>query len=65
MRLREIRHIRGLTLKQVADEAKVSEAAMSLYERGKRNPNLVTAYRIAKALGVTIDELMGTSKKAG
>jgi putative transcriptional regulator len=63
MRLRELRHIKGLTLKQVAQKAKVSESAMSLYERGKRNPNLVTAYRIAKALGVTVDELIG--KKAG
>ena len=50
-------------MKQVADAAQISEAAVSLYENGKRFPNLSTAYKIAKALDVSIDELIG--KKAG
>lgn len=62
MNLREIRHSKGLTMKQVATMANVSEAAISLYERGQRVPSLAVAHRIAQALGVTIDELIG---KAG
>lgn len=62
MNLREIRHRKGLTMKQVAAMANVSEAAISLYERGHRVPSLAVAHRIAQALGVTIDELIG---KAG
>jgi transcriptional regulator with XRE-family HTH domain len=63
MNLRDIRKSKGLTMKQVADAAQISEAAVSLYENGKRFPNLSTAYKIAKALDVSIDELIG--KKAG
>ena len=57
MKLREIRRMKGLTMKQVADMAKISEAAISLYERGLRTPNLSTAHKIADALGLTVDEL--------
>lgn len=59
MNLREIRQRQGLTMKQVAIKANVSEAAISLYERGLREPGLTVANRIAAALGVTIDELIG------
>lgn len=47
MILRELRTARNLTLKQVAEAIGVSEAAMSLYETGKRHPPV----RIAKRLG--------------
>ena len=59
MRMRELRRAKGLTMKQVADKANVSEAAVSLYERGLRNPNLSTAHRIAEVLNCTVDELFG------
>lgn len=62
LNLRQLRHDRGLTMKQVAEMAGCSEAAVSLYERDKRKPTLITAYRIAKALNVSIDDLF---KKAG
>lgn len=62
MRIRELRHEKGLTMKQVAIKAGVSEAAISLYERGLRKPTIVVAFKIAAALGVTVDELIG---KAG
>ena len=49
-------------MKQVAEAAQISESAVSLYENGKRHPNLSTAYRLAKALNVTIDALIGIKK---
>ena len=58
MNIRDIRHTEGLTMKQVAEMCNVSEAAISLIERGKRIPNLRTAKRIADALNVSLDELI-------
>ena len=63
--LKMIRKLRGLTMKQVAEAANISESAVCLYESGKRHPNLSTAYRIAKVLNVSLDELVGIKKKVG
>lgn len=41
----------NLTLKQVADAAKVSESYCSLIERGVCVPSVKTAKRIAEVLG--------------
>lgn len=57
MNLRKIRQELGLTMKQVAEMSNCSEAAISLYERGKRMPSVLIAAKIAKALNVTLDEL--------
>ena len=58
MRLQEIRKDRGLTLKQVAERSKLSEAAICLYENGKRKPMLDSLIRLANALDVTVDQLL-------
>jgi transcriptional regulator with XRE-family HTH domain len=42
----------------MADAAGVSEAAMSYFVRGVRQPSLAVAKRIADKLGVTVDELL-------
>ena len=62
MKLYILRKAMGLTQKQVAMLAGVSEAAICLYEKGERSPNLTTAKRLADALGVTVDELIGGGK---
>ena len=59
MKLKEIRRKRGLTLKQVAEKVEAAESTICLYERGKRSPNLEMAMKLASALGVTVDELIG------
>ena len=56
-----LRITKGLTQKELAEKAKVTEAALSRYENGKRIPNVATACAIADALGVTIDDLCGYS----
>lgn len=57
MNLRKIRRMCGLTMKQVARAVGVSEGAISLYERNLRRPSLETAFKIAKVLGCTVDDL--------
>ena len=49
----------GLTQKELAQKVGVTEAAMSRYVNGERQPYLVTANRIAQVLGVHLQWLVG------
>lgn len=57
--MRMLRKQRGLTMKALGRMVGVSESTISLYENGKHDPDLVTLNRIADALQVTSDELLG------
>lgn len=57
--LRALRKERGLTLKQIGAEIGVSESTVSLYEVGKREPDLTTVRKLAAFYGVSIDYLLG------
>ena len=57
MRIR--RRALGLTMKDLAACVGVSEAAISHYETGRREPDPDMLGRIANALGVTVDYLLG------
>lgn len=59
MKLRELRQSHGMTLKQVAALIGVSEASVSMYERGINEPDIKTIRILADYFGVTIDELVG------
>jgi len=59
LKLKEIRTARGYTQKDVANMVGVSTVSMSNYERGAQMPDLETLIRIADALCVTTDELLG------
>ncbi|MEM8855180.1 MAG: cupin domain-containing protein [Pseudomonadota bacterium] len=56
-RLREIRKLNGLRLKDVAAGAKCSESLLSKIENGAVSPSINTLHRVARALGTTIGEL--------
>ena len=57
--LRKLRETRGLTQTDLARKAKVTQAYIALLEAGrKKNPSLATLRRIAKALGVTVEDLL-------
>lgn len=45
------KHI-GKTQAQVAQEVKIAESVYQRYEHGKRKPSVLTAIKIADALGV-------------
>ena len=49
---------RGLSQKQLAEQARVTEAAVSHYLKGDRFPRASVLTRIATALGTTSDYLM-------
>lgn len=59
---KEIRQKRGLTQEQLAAISKVPRICICRYESGKYFPSFSNAVKLAKALGVTVDELI---KKAG
>lgn len=48
----------GLTMKQLASIVGVTEAAISHYETGRREPDNDMLLSIANALGVTVDYLI-------
>ena len=56
--IRKIRLVKGMTQGDLCRKLEVDRGYMSNVERGKKNPTLSTIERIAKALGVSIDELM-------
>lgn len=62
-RIREIRRKKGMTLKQLAIEAKITSGALSLIERGERIPRVDTALRIVLALETTVERLYRIEKE--
>lgn len=58
-RLKTIRLEKGLTMVQVAEKLGVSYPVYSQWERGKRTPKEDTIQRLAKALDVSPDYLVG------
>ena len=59
MRLKECRKQNNLTAKQLGELIGVAGCTISLYESGKREPDLQTLCKLADALNVTTDELLG------
>lgn len=58
-KLREERIKHGYTLKQIGSMIGVSEASVSLYETGKREPSNDTLKFLADLYGVSVDYLLG------
>lgn len=58
-RIREARKRRGLTMKKLGELVGASEASISQYETGKHEPDNETIVKIADALCVTVDYLLG------
>lgn len=51
---------RGISRKEFAAMTGLTEAAISRYCTGAREPKSITLATIANALGVSVDELLGT-----
>lgn len=60
-RLKELRVERGLSLRELADLCCTSKSAISMYERGERNPKYETLEALADIFNVDIEYLVGTS----
>ena len=61
MNLREIRKRKGLSQGRLAELSHVHRVSISLYESGKKKPNVDSLKRLANALEVSTDELLGES----
>jgi transcriptional regulator with XRE-family HTH domain len=64
-RLRAIRLLRRLTLREVAAAAGISESFVSQLERGRTNASVATLQRLASALGIEISDLFAGEREAG
>jgi len=58
LNLKRIRTKKGISQGDIARELEVSRGFISTIENGKTNPTLSTITNIAKALGVSTDELL-------
>lgn len=56
--VRKYRIVKGLTMVELAGMCEVEYGTISTIERGLVNCTISTAYEIAKALGVTMDQLL-------
>ncbi|MDV2480788.1 helix-turn-helix transcriptional regulator [Methanoculleus sp. Wushi-C6] len=56
-RIRELRAKTGLTQEELAQQVGVRRETIVFLEKGKYNPSLKLAYRVARALGSTIEEV--------
>lgn len=60
-RLRQLRVERGLTIYQLANLAEMSKSAISMYERGQREPSFEILETLADIFNVDMDYLLGKS----
>lgn len=58
-RLKAAREQRGMNQKELADKMELTQASISQFEKGLRLPTPANIKKIAKILGVTVDDLAG------
>ncbi len=56
-RLKELREQKGLTQEELAGMVNVSRQTIISLEKGKYNPSIVLAYRLARIFDLHIEEL--------
>lgn len=56
-RLEEIRKARGLRQEELARALSVSRQTISSLEKGRYNPSILLAFKIAHYFGLTIEEI--------
>ena len=57
-KLKAIMDSRSVSQAELAEAVGVSEAAVSYFLRGLKQPSLLVAQRMAEYLGTTVDELL-------
>lgn len=58
-KLRELRKGHGLSMKELGNILGLSESTISLYENGKREPDIATLIKIADYFQISVDDLIG------
>ena len=62
MNLQMIRKQKGISQTRLAQLSGVHRVSIVRYEEGRTTPNARNALKLARALGCTIDELLGEKK---
>ncbi|MBF0415104.1 MAG: helix-turn-helix domain-containing protein [Magnetococcales bacterium] len=62
-RIRSLRAQRKLTQKQLADLSGIPRATLATVERDDANPSLAVVFKIASALGMTVDQLIESAQR--
>jgi transcriptional regulator with XRE-family HTH domain len=58
LNVQRLRQNAGLSQEECAHRAKIHQTYLSGVERGKRNPTVLVLGKLAKALGVEVEELV-------
>lgn len=61
-RLKELRHKKNLTLRELGEKVGMCNSTLSQYETNKREPKLETWQKLADFFNVPVDYLLGISK---
>ena len=56
-RLEEIRKEKGIKQEELANELEVSRQTISSLEKGRYNPSITLAFKIARYFGMSIEEI--------
>lgn len=56
-RLEELRSSKGWTQQELADRVEVSRQTIISLERGRYNPSITLAFRLARQFGVSIEDV--------
>jgi transcriptional regulator with XRE-family HTH domain len=62
--VRRLRYSRGLSQEGLAQAAKLERAYVGMIERGETNVSLRTAFKLARALGMTLAGLFAEMERA-
>lgn len=61
--LRMLRDKSGMSQAELAEKLGVTRALIAQYETGAKSPNVILANRIAKLLGVTLNDMVRKGKE--
>jgi DNA-binding XRE family transcriptional regulator len=56
-RIAELRRKNGMTQEKLAEEAEIDRVALANIETGRRNPTVMTVYKIARALDLRVEDI--------
>lgn len=63
LKLKELRKNKKISLKKLGEILGLAESTISLYENGKREPDICTLIKISDYFNVSVDELLGNDNK--
>ncbi len=62
LRIKQLRTEKGLSQLELGDEIEVEKSNISRMESGKFNTKILTLYKVAKALDLSVSELLDIKK---